>query len=82
MKKRKLLQKILAGSPNIRFAEFQSLVEAFNFRLDRVSGSHHIYVHPNVEELVNIQNVRGKAKPYQIKQFLSLIEKYNLQLGE
>ncbi len=82
MKKRKLLQKILAGSSNIRFAEFQSLVEAFNFRLDRVSGSHHIYIHPNVEELVNIQNVKGKAKPYQIKQFLSLIEKYNLQLGE
>lgn len=82
MKKRKLLQKILAGSSNIRFAEFQSLVEAFNFRLDRVSGSHHIYIHPNVEELVNIQNVKGKTKPYQIKQFLSLIEKYNLQLGE
>ncbi|MEW5798662.1 MAG: type II toxin-antitoxin system HicA family toxin [Bacteroidota bacterium] len=82
MKKRKLLQKILAGSSNIRFAEFQSLVEAFNFRLDRVSGSHHIYIHSKVEELVNIQNVKGKAKPYQIKQFLSLVEKYNLQLGE
>ena len=30
----------------------------------------------------NIQNFGGKAKPYQVKQFLQLIEQYNLQLGE
>jgi len=47
-----------------------------------VNGSHHIYIHTDVQELVNIQNVKGKAKPYRIRQFLSLIEKYNLQLGK
>jgi len=30
-------------------------------------GSHHIFVHPQVQELVNLQNVGGKAKPYQIR---------------
>jgi len=35
-----------------------------------------------VTEIVNIQNDNGKAKPYQVKQFLSLIEKYNLNLEE
>jgi hypothetical protein len=32
--------------------------------------------------LLNLQEVRGKAKPYQIRQFLRLVEKYNLELGE
>ncbi len=33
-------------------------------------------------ELVNLQDVDGKAKPYQIRQFLKLVERYNLQLGD
>jgi predicted RNA binding protein YcfA (HicA-like mRNA interferase family) len=80
MKKQKLLQKVIAGKTNIRFQEICALVEAFGFRLDRISGSHYIYVHPQVPELVNLQNVKGKAKPYQIRQFLSIVEKYNLQM--
>jgi len=31
---------------------------------------------------LNLQNVTGKAKPYQVKQFLALIEQYNLSLEE
>jgi hypothetical protein len=31
-------------------------------------------------ELVNIQNVNGQAKPYQIRQFFKLVEKYNPEL--
>jgi predicted RNA binding protein YcfA (HicA-like mRNA interferase family) len=79
MKKHKLLEKVLSGSKNIRFSEMVTLVEAFGFRLSRVSGSHHIFVHPHVQELVNLQEVDGKAKPYQIHQFLRLVERYNLQ---
>ena len=82
MKKRKLLERILTGSKNIRFDEMVSLVEAFGFRLSRISGSHHIFVHPDVQELVNLQDVGGKAKPYQIRQFLRLVERYNLELGD
>jgi hypothetical protein len=43
---------------------------------------HHIYVHADVPELVNLQNVNGQAKPYQVKQLLRLIERYNLQMEE
>jgi len=82
MKKRKLLEKILAGSKNVRFNDMVTLVEAFGFRLSRISSGHHIFVHPQVRELVNLQNVAGKAKPYQIRQFLQLVERYNLQLGD
>jgi predicted RNA binding protein YcfA (HicA-like mRNA interferase family) len=82
MSKQKLLKKILAGSKNIRFEEMVALVEAFGFRLARVSGSHHIFIHPGVDELANLQNVNGQAKPYQVRQFLRLVERYNLRLKE
>ena len=80
MNKRKLLEKILAGSKNIKFSDMVALVQAFGFRLSRVSGSHHIFVHPQVPELLNLQNVSGQVKPYQIRQFLDIVEWYNLEL--
>ena len=80
MKPRKVLEKILRGSRNVRFADMQGLVKAFGFTLSRVSGSHRIFTHPNVPELVNLQEVSGQAKPYQIRQFLKLVEEYNLKL--
>jgi predicted RNA binding protein YcfA (HicA-like mRNA interferase family) len=80
MNKHKLLQKLLSGSKNIRFAEAMACARMFGFRLDRVSGSHHIFLHPDLSELVNLQNVQGKAKPYQVKQLLQIVERYNLQM--
>lgn len=82
MKKKKLLEKILSGSKNIQFDEMVSLIEAFGFRLDRVSGSHHIFKNPNISDLINIQNRKGKAQPYQIRQFLAIVEGNNLTLEE
>ncbi len=82
MKKRKLLQKLLSGSKNIRFAEASACAEAFGFQLVRVAGSHHIYAHSKVPELVNLQDAGGKAKPYQVRQLLQIIERYNLQLED
>ncbi len=82
MSKRKLLRKILAGSKNIRFDDMVLLINAFGFELARVSGSHHIFIHPAVDELVNMQNVNGQAKPYQVRQFLKLVERYNLRLED
>jgi len=81
MNSRKLLQKALSSPANLRFREICALASAFGFRLSRVSGSHHVFVHPGVRELVNLQDVRGKAKPYQVKQLLDLVERYNLSLG-
>lgn len=82
MNKRKLLLKVLSGPDNVRFDDMVTLVEAFGFRLSRVKGSHHIFVHPALPELVNLQERNGKAKPYQVRQFLELVEQYNLQLED
>lgn len=69
MKKRKLLQKLLSGSKNIRFSEASSCAVAFGFRLSRTAGAHHIYTHPEVPELLNLQDVGGKAKPIRLSSY-------------
>ncbi|GAB4187422.1 MAG: type II toxin-antitoxin system HicA family toxin [Coleofasciculaceae cyanobacterium] len=79
-KKRKLLERVLAGSKNIQFNEFVTLVEAFGFTLSRINGSHHIFNHPDIPEILNIQNKKGKAVAYQVRQFLSLIEEHALTI--
>jgi len=81
-KRRKIFSKVLAGSKNIAFDEFVLLVEGFGFRLSRVSGSHHVYLHSDVRELVNLQEVKGQVKPYQVRQFMNLVERYNLELED
>ena len=83
MNRRRLLRRLSQGAlSNVKFAEVRDLVEAFGFRLARSRGSHHIFTHPNVPDLINLQEVRGEAKPYQIRQFLRLVERYNLTLED
>jgi len=82
MDKRKLLQKALTSPKGLRFSEATALAEAFGFHLSRVSGSHHIFLHPLVPELVNLQEVDGKAKAYQIRQLLRLVERHNMHIGD
>ncbi len=80
MNKKKILAKILGGSKNVRFNEFEVLLKGFGFELARINGSHHIYNRDDIPEIINIQNKKGQVSPYQVKQFLALIEKYNLTL--
>jgi predicted RNA binding protein YcfA (HicA-like mRNA interferase family) len=81
VKPRKLLQKALSSPANLGFDEACNLARAFGFHLSRVSGSHHIFARHGMRELVNLQEVGGKAKPYQVKELLELAERYNLSLG-
>ena len=48
----------------------------------RISGNHHIFEHATLTELINLQEVGGEGKPYQIRQFLRLIERYDLRLED
>jgi len=83
VKKRKLFQKLVDSPRGVRFSDFITILEAFGFELKRISGSHHVFKHPDVVELLSVQPSKdGQAKPYQIHQFLKLVEEYNLALGE
>jgi predicted RNA binding protein YcfA (HicA-like mRNA interferase family) len=64
VKKSKILKKILSGSRNVRFSEFTTLIVAFGFALERISGSHHIYTHLDVPQAISVQpDENGQAKP-------------------
>ena len=83
MSRRDLLLRLLRGHHrNVDFSDFRELVLAYGFREVRTRGSHQIYAHPDVPQLVNLQPRHGEAKPYQIRQFLRLVERYNLSLEE
>jgi len=81
MNRRRLLRRLATGSlHNVSINDMTNLLEGFGFELIRVSGSHRIFANPGISELVNLQSVRGQAKPYQIRQFLRLVERYDLKL--
>lgn len=83
VKRRKILEKIVAGSKNVRFDEFAALLEGFGFVLKRIAGSHHIYKHPDIPEVFSAQpDKNNQAKPYQMRKLLKLVEEYDLILHE
>ena len=76
----RLLGRLTSGSlGNVAFGDVRRLVESLGFELRRINGSHHIFVHPDVPELLNLQDARGQAKPYQLRQLLHMVERYALK---
>lgn len=75
----KLLFSILSGTQdrNISFSELQTVLDRLGFQC-RIKGDHFIYTKDGVEEIINIQPIGNKAKPYQVKQVRNLILKYQL----
>ncbi len=72
-----LRNRILSGraDANIDFADLRQLLIHLGFD-ERVSGSHHIFRKPGVEERINLQRDGHQAKPYQVRQVRSVIVKY------
>jgi hypothetical protein len=85
MRRKKVVEALnewMKNPKNVRFESLIKVVEAFGFRFSRGKGSHHIYTREGVTEILNFQEVDGKAKPYQVRQFIIVVEKYNLQVAE
>ena len=73
-----LLAVLRGGSDNnIGFSDLRNLLEALEFEV-RIKGDHFIYTKHGVAEIINIQPLGNKAKPYQVKQIRNLILKYKL----
>jgi len=83
-RKQKLYRRLLNYPKNIHFDDFISVIEAFGFVRDRSKGSHQVYKHAAVpDKFLTLQPDKNhQAKPYQIKQFLSLVEAYHLSLED
>jgi predicted RNA binding protein YcfA (HicA-like mRNA interferase family) len=79
----KLLAVVRNNPRGVRFSDLCRLVQSLGFVLDRVQGSHHVYVHPGRPDLaiVNLQEGKnGQAKVYQVEQVLNLVDAHELEV--
>ena len=74
---KKILDQMRREPTNVRFSELLKICEEF-FGTPRQSGtSHTIFKTPwPGDPRINIQNNKGKAKPYQVRQVLLAIDKF------
>jgi predicted RNA binding protein YcfA (HicA-like mRNA interferase family) len=77
-----VLAQVMQGHRTIAFRELERLVLRLGFRLDRVSGSHRIYLHPKVPRPLSLQPVGKDAKPYQVRQLRDMIVEFQLRLDD
>lgn len=72
-----LYAEAVSTPKGLRFDDFRTLVDTFGDRPGRISGSHHIYYHPDVPSPFNIQSDKnGMAKAYQVRDFLENVNDY------
>jgi predicted RNA binding protein YcfA (HicA-like mRNA interferase family) len=77
----RLLGRLRAGQfENVHMADAERLLRALGFRLSRVRGSHRLYEHPVIDESLNLQPKRGRAKAYQMRQIIRVVDEYDLSL--
>ena len=71
-----VLRTLRNNPKGVRFADLARICDRY-FGLPRQKGtSHRVYRTPWPGDLrVNIQNDKGKAKPYQVRQVIKAIEK-------
>jgi hypothetical protein len=75
----KTLDRVLRGNAdaNVRFEDLCALLKHLGF-VERIRGDHHIFTYPGVEEIINLQPRKAKAKAYQVKQVRNLLTNYGL----
>jgi len=75
----KFREKLMSGQSdrNIDFSELCDFLRRLGF-YGRVEGSHFIFLHERVTEIINLQPMKdGTAKEYQVRQVRKLLKKYN-----
>ena len=82
MQKKKSFNEIKKNPKNVRFHTLCKVTESFGFVCRGGKGSHRVYIRRGCKEILNFQNINGKAKPYQVRQFIKIIEKYSLMEEE
>lgn len=65
-----------------KFADLQKLLLAHGFKLNRVRGSHEVYVREDVPEHITIQPNGKEAMDYQIREFLRIVKEYRISLDD
>ena len=69
----KLLDKARRSPQNLSYKEFETLLTQHGYSKERQTGSHAMWKRSGLPRLC-IQDDKGKAKKYQVKQFLEAID--------
>ncbi|MFH1983757.1 MAG: toxin HicA [Pseudomonadota bacterium] len=77
-----ILAQMKNNPKNVRFADLYKVCDEFFGEARIRASSHRIYKTPwQGDPRINIQNSKGKAKAYQVKQVLLAIEKLEVNRG-
>jgi len=77
----KIFIKAKKSPENLSFKELCTLAEYVGFRFRNQTGSHKIFKHPTIKKILNLQpdkRNKGKAKQYQVKQLVDIIDEFCL----
>lgn len=77
-----ILEKMRENHAGARFADLCKVCDHYFGQARQASGSHRVYKTPwTGDPRVNIQNSKGNAKAYQVKQVLRAIERLEVKHG-
>ena len=78
----KLYAHVLANPrAELSFRDFEALILAAGFELQRQRGSHRAYRHAQSQRPLIVQPRGAKAKTYQVEQFLDMLEEYRISVS-
>jgi hypothetical protein len=77
---KEILKQFKQNPANVRFNDLCKVCEHYFGKARQSGSSHRIYKTPwRGDPRVNIQNSKGKAKAYQVKQVLKAIERLEVE---
>ena len=75
-----ILKQLKKNPANVRFTDLGKVCDHYFGKARQSGSSHRIYKTPwQGDPRVNIQNSKGKAKAYQVKQVLKAIERLEVE---
>lgn len=76
MPSKKILEQMRREPANVRFSELKKVCEEYFGKPRQAGTSHAIFKTPWIgDPRINIQDDKGKAKPYQVRQVLLAIDR-------
>lgn len=77
-----ILVRMRANPKGIRFNDLCKVCDAYFGEARQSGSSHRVYRTPwQGDPRVNIQNAKGKAKPYQVRQVVAAVERLEVENG-
>ena len=78
-----ILTQMRQNPKNISFNDICKVCDSYFGKARQSGSSHRVYKTPwQGDPRVNIQNAKGKAKPYQVKQVLQAIDRLEVTNGK